>query len=474
MNFGADTMFQQVPDLRPAMNLGCLFDIPVGRYYLGKNGESILNGGLQHITGVCGRGNSYKSTLSHHLNLTVVNRYSTVNQLIYDSEYSLTNARINQLALRMHNIGGQDIFREGRCILTDGSTMANEYWDSVRDFGDKKAKAGKAAEAKTPFFIDGNQITITLPTLLEIDSMSQMQFDATETIHDKAQADSKEQNAVALRDNLIKSRILGQMPSVASKSQIYTTVVAHMGDDLSLDPMAPPQKKLSTMKQKIKFKKVPENFTFLTNNLYYCSGARAHANQADKTPYFPKNADDRNPGDQDLQIIQVQNLRAKAGPSGIPFNIVVSQTEGLLPALTELTYLRNNKKVSNQSFPMGFGINGNDRGYALDLYPEVKMSRTTVRGISDDDYLLCRALEITSEMCQMQLIWKTLEDKYRMTPEELAKRLVERGYKLEELLNTRGYWIFEGCEDPLDFLSTMDLLRMANDEYHPYWMPKKK
>ena len=474
MNFGAEELFPQVPSLRPAMNVGCLFDIPIGTYYTGKHGESILNGGLQQVTGACGRGNSYKSTLSDWLNLTVVNRYEQVNEMAYDSEYSKTPARTNSLASRMHNIGGLDLFAEGRCILSDGTTMANDYWEMVRSFADKKAKMGPKAEIGTPFWIDGKQISIVTPSLLLLDSMSQMQFDATETVNEKAEVDSKDQNTMALRDNLIKSRMLGQMPSVASKGQLYTTVVAHMGDDLALDPMAPPQKKLAAMKQKIKFKKVPENFTFLTNNLYYCSGAKAHHNQADKTPYFPKDANDRNPMDQDLQIIQVQNLRAKSGPSGIPFQIVVSQTEGLLPSLTELTYLRANKKVSNQSYPMGFGIHGNDRGYMLDLMPDVKLMRTTVRGIVDGDYKLQRAMEITSEMCQMQLIWKgdKLPDQYRITPQELYERLVKKGYKWDELLNTRGYWTFDGHTDPLNFLSTMDLLKMANDEYHPYWMKK--
>ena len=112
----------------------------------------------------------------------------------------------------------------------------------------------------------------------------------------------------------------------------------------------------------------------------------------------------------------------------------------------------------------------------LDLYPDVKLMRTTVRGICDADYLLQRAMEITSEMCQMQLIWKgdKLADKYRITPEELYTRIKDKGYDWSVLLNTRGYWVFEGSTDPLNFLSTMDLLKMANDEYHPYWLPKKK
>lgn len=472
MNFGADELFPQIPDLRPAMNVGCLFDIPIGRYYIGQYGESLLNGGLQHITGVCGIGNSYKSTLAHWLNLSVGNRYDQVNGLTYDTEYSLTNGRINQLADRFDNLVGHDIFEEGRWRLTDGTTLGNEYWDNIRDFHEKKRKAGKAAMLKTPFIIKDKQYEIIVPTLLEIDSMSQMQFSVTEGINEKAQADSKDQNALALRDNLFKSRILGQLPSVASKGQIFTTVVAHMGEALALDPNSPPAKKLATMKQKLKFKRVPENFTFLTNNLYYCSGAKPHLNQADKTPYFPKDMTDRAVMDQDLQIITVQNLRAKSGPSGIPVPVIVSQSQGLLPSLTEYTFLRTNKKVANVNYPMGFGLTGNDQRHALDLVPDVTLSRTTVRGIVDDSYAIRRALEITSEMAQMQLIWKDLAPRYKMTPVDLLAALTAKGYSMDVLLNTRGYWVFEGSRNPLNFLSTMDLLKMANGEYHPYWMKK--
>jgi hypothetical protein len=472
MQFGEEDLFEQVPDLRPAMNVGCLFDIPIGNYYNGQHGESILNGGLQHITGVCGIGNSYKSTVDRYLNLSVANRYEQVNGLTYDSEFSLNNFRINSLAQRFDNLYGVDMFEAKRWRLTDGSTLGGDYWDNIRALGKTKQKMGKKAKLYTPFWINGKQIEIICPTLLDIDSMSQMAFGVTESINEAAKADAKEQNAMALRDNLFKSRILGQLPNVAAKGQIFTTVVAHMGEALSLDPNSPPAKKLAAMKAKLKFKRVPENFTFLTNNLYYCSGATPHLNQADKTPYFPKDMTDRGVMDQDLQKISVQNLRAKSGPSGIPFTVIVSQSQGLLPALTEYTYLRSNKKVSGESYPMGFGLTGNDQKHSLDLIPDVILSRTKVRGIFDESFAMRRALEITSEMAQMQLIWKGQPVEYKLSAAELLERLVTRGYSMDVLLNTRGYWVFEGSENPLPFLSTMDLLKMANDEYHPYWMKK--
>lgn len=70
----------------------------------------------------------------------------------------------------------------------------------------------------------------------------------------------------------------------------------------------------------------------------------------------------------------------------------------------------------------------------------------------------------------MRYLWHTRDPKYNMTPEELRVGLEKKGYKWDVLLNTRGFWTFEEDKHPLPFLSTMDLLRMYHDEYHPYWL----
>lgn len=64
--------FPRAPSMRPFLNIGFPFDIQTGKYYTGKNGESILNGGLQHVTGIGGGGNLYKSTLLHFMHLTAL------------------------------------------------------------------------------------------------------------------------------------------------------------------------------------------------------------------------------------------------------------------------------------------------------------------------------------------------------------------------------------------------------------------
>lgn len=47
----------------PYINVGSMIDIATGTFELGINGEWLLNGGLAPITAVCGRAQTYKSTI---------------------------------------------------------------------------------------------------------------------------------------------------------------------------------------------------------------------------------------------------------------------------------------------------------------------------------------------------------------------------------------------------------------------------
>ena len=83
-------------------------------------------------------------------------------------------------------------------------------------------------------------------------------------------------------------------------------------------------------------------------------------------------------------------------------------------------------------------------------------------------------MEITNEMCWINNIWKDLPEGLMCTPKELYEDLKAKGYDWNTLLeNTRGYWTFDNDNQPLQFLSTMDLLNMRAGTYHPYWMEAK-
>lgn len=459
--------FIEAPEIRPSLNIGCLYDIPTGTYFTGKHGESILSGGLMNVTGVGGRGNTFKSTIAHFMALTALNRYYCSKALFYDAEPpSISRRRLRSLSKKMDYIGQHDIFDTERASITDSSQMSgNKLFDAMKKYSKEKTDKSKLKEnfLTTPFVDDkGNVIKTFFPTIFEKDSLSMMPFDSVDAIYEKNEVGDSGMNVEAMKSSAAKSQMLLQYPSITANNNNFIIATAHMGDDIVMDPYAPPQKKLTFLKNKLKFKNVPEKFTFLTNNLWITISASVMAQDGTKTPLYPKDKDDDVKGDTDLQCVIVQNLRAKNGPTGMPVEIIISQNEGVLVGLTEFNYIKAFDR---------FGLGGNLQNYYLELVPDVNLSRTTIRGKIDGSAKLRRALEITSEMLQIFNI-HDIEDKYKCTPKELYEQLKEKGYDWDVLLNTRGYWVYEENKHPLEFLSTMDLLKMRVGEYVPYWLPK--
>lgn len=474
--------FKPAPTVRPRLNLGCLFDIPTGSYKIGKHGESILNGGLSPVTGIAGRGNMYKSTLGHFFTLRPMDRFFSAFANVYDTEESLDIERLEQLSTHLPYLSQEIPFQQEpddngeiktRIMLSAKKSMpyGNEWFEAFRA-AMKERKDYSNKQLHTTPFIDnkGNNIMMPAPVIGEIDSFSQMDVES----HDK----KLEANAIgeaglnmeAMDAARAKSQMMMQMPGVTAMGGGYVILSAHVGDEHQLDPYSPPAKKLSFLKGKNKLKRVPENFTLLTNNLWFCFSANVLTNQTTKAPEFPRNSSDDMKGDTDLMKVTIQNLRAKSGPTGLPIDIIVSQREGVHVGLTEFWYLKENKPKGC----VGFGIGGHDRSYYLELVPDVNMQRTTVRSKIDENPQVQRALEITSEICQMENLWHHMDRDLLLDPKDLYTTLKEKGYDWDLLLNTRGYWMLEEDirKDTLPFLSTMDILKMAKGIYHPWWYDK--
>ena len=115
-----------------------------------------------------------------------------------------------------------------------------------------------------------------------------------------------------------------------------------------------------------------------------------------------------------------------------------------------------------------YGLSGGQQNYFSPLLPDVKMSRTTARGKIDNNERLRRAINLSSEICQMKQLG--LHSNLIMDMELLVQKLTTAGYNIDQILDTRGYWIPKEVDNPKQFLSSLDLLRMANGLYKPYWM----
>lgn len=477
--------FKKAPKMRPQLNVGSVFDIPNGRYYIGQHGESILNGGVAYFTGVGGRGNTFKSTLMHYMTLAILDRYSSAECNIYDTEMSLTAERMYQLAQHMEYIAGVDLEAEDRMLITDSTAMMGEEWfDALKAHGAELVSKEKLkANTRTTPFLDrenGGFFTAIRPTVVEIDSLSMLTTTTVQQVFDKNEIGNSATNMSAMSDGRIKTQMLNQFPSFTAAHGVYILTSAHVGKQHVLDKYAPPAKQLQFLKGDNSFKNVPEKFSFLTNNLYYVHSAEILLNADKSGCEFPKDSDDKRKNDTDLQLLTVQNLRAKSGPTGMPIEVIVSQNEGLHMGLTEFNMIKSLAR---------FGLEGNMQNYQLTLLPGVTLSRTTVRGKLDENAKLRRAMEITAELAYMYNFGYRTENTVDRAPglnedenldrdlvctaKELYDDLTAKGYDWDVLLNTRGYWVFaEDAKDRPPFLSTMDLMRMRAGIYHPYWMEK--
>jgi hypothetical protein len=269
---------------------------------------------------------------------------------------------------------------------------------------------------------------------------------------------------VYLRSAGAKAQMMLQLPGLMASSGGYFITTAHMDDEIKLDPYAPDTRKLAFMKMGLKFKNVPNNFHTLTNNLWMVLKAVVEADK-EKRPYFPRDENDRLEGDPDLMRLTVFNLRGKQGPTGLPFDLILSQREGLLVPVTEYAYLKNRNH---------YGVTENGRALALDLYPDMPFDRLTLRKVAYGDERFQRAMTITSELCQLKYLKPEHHD-ILLTPKELRKKLTEMGYSWEKLLDTRGFWVFKEIEaEHKPFLSTLDLLTMAAGTEHQPWYDQYK
>jgi hypothetical protein len=223
----------------------------------------------------------------------------------------------------------------------------------------------------------------------------------------------------------------------------------------------PPNKKLTYLKNGDKINGVGGKFFYAMSNVWHAYNASPLFNQSTKGEEYPLDRGDDRKGSTDLNVVMLRQLRSKSGLTGIVLELIVSQSEGVLPTLTEFHYIKNMNR---------FGLGGNNINFHLDLYPDVNLTRPTIRSKINEDPKLCRAINITSELCQMVEIRTKIDRSLLCTPKELFDDLKAMGYDWDIILQTRGWWTINNDQHPVPFLSTMDLLKMRKGLYRPYWM----
>lgn len=457
---------------RPLINIGAGLDIPTSSLVVGTKGETIINGGLSSVVGFTGRGNQFKSTIMHYAMLVALDRMEAslpdmCHAHTYDSEdnMNLNQDRFNSLAnIITSYIPKEPIFNDVWTIASKALVTGNEWVKKILynlyndKINDKNAKVTYDAFYDN---INKKPLELPYPTFIEIDSLSE--FEADITMDQLESKDLDKTNTLFMQQGLFKTKLIKDIPRLSNKANIYFLLTAHMGSkiDMSANPYAKPTKDLQYLKQDEKLKGVTEKINFLTTHLWKAFGAAPLVKRELKAPEFPLYKDDV---ETDLNLVKLQQFRSKTGPSGYVLDIIVSQSEGVIPELTEFYYIKSQK----------FGLGGNVQNYHLVLKPDVKLSRTTVRRKLKESYELRRAVNILSELKQLSVFKPQLKD-LLCSGEELYEDIKALGYDWDIILQTRGWWtIKQYSKDIVPFLSVVDLLKMRKGLYHPYWMEKDK
>jgi len=458
--------------IKPLINVGALLDIPTGSWVTGQKGETIMNGGLSSIEGFAGLGNTFKSTIMHHMFYTAADRIAaSYPELVmietYDTEDNmlLNSDRFNNLAnLHTEYLDRNPIDTGQWHIVTKSEKPANKWLkEDLYPLVNEKEN-DKDGLITIECFKDNNTgkpLKIPYPSFIEIDSLTE--FESETTLDMLENLDEEKTNTLFMKQGLYKTKVLKDMPRLANKANIYFGFTTHLGKkiDMSGNPFVKPTKDLQFLKQDEKIKGATEKVMFLTTHYWKTYGTTALINQNTKQPEYPLYDNDV---ETDLNIVNIQQVRSKSGPSGYILQLVVSQSEGVLPDLTEFHYIKTNK----------FGIGGNPRSYWIELYPDVKLQRTTVRKKLRDDYKLRRAVNLTAELLQLSVFHPRYVDLI-VDPITLREDIEKLGYDWNILLQTRGWWTPKQYDPNIrPFLSIVDLLKMRKGEYHPYWLDDNK
>lgn len=457
------------------INIGALLDVPTAAIVTGMKGESIFNGGLGNVTGVAGAGNNFKSSLIHYMMLSAADRViegtGVTAMTTYDTECNIVLNRLDYLASKFERLpdnvtAGENIAWE----ITDKDKMpANKWMVDLNKYIEDKTK-DKSVKVKLECFKDpytGKEMEISIPTFVEIDSITEFEPESTMDML-TSDLDTSESNTYAMKQGLFKTKVLSTIPAMANRSNTYFLMTAHIGQkiDMATGPAKyqQPTRALQFLKQGDSLKGVSTKFTFLLNNAWFANTASVLTNQSTKLAEYPRHGEDEQK--TDLNVVRLTQLRGKNGGSGFTIELVVSQTDGVLPSLSEFHFIKENGR---------FGLEGSNTNYHLDLLPDVNLSRTTVRGKLDENPKLRRAVNITAELLQCKIFQPSvIADGLICTPKELYEDIKKLGYDWDVLLDTRGYWTINQYSNKVPFLSTIDLLKMRKGEYTPYFLDKDK
>lgn len=448
-------------------NMDSTLDLATGRPQVGQKGETIINGGITPYTALVGAPKTFKSVLGDSIVAIMSTRYG-VETLKHNSEPGGDLFRIQEISKHcapdLYN--NPDIESFDKIVVTGlDQYTGSEIWDLIGKIAAEREKAAKKLVVQTPL-MDKDGIVCTIPPFLWFeDSLSVWRPDNVIEMQDKNEAGSKGQNMVFMSGGRAKTQMIAEYPTMIARSGMFFVQTAHLGEKYQLDAYAPKFDKLAFAKTNIVIKQTCDMFHYLPSTMWWVMGVRPLLHPKNKTPEYQRDETDTKVNDTDLMLMVMTNVRGTTGSSGFYEEIVMSQTEGWIPRLSEFRYI----KEWGTGDVVGFGMHGNNVNFRLDLLPEVCVTRNTVRTKLAQDPKFAQATRFTADLCFIHERMKRYPKEMLCTAQELYEDLKKLGYDWDRLLNTRSYWTFDQYTHPIPFLTIFDLLRMRAGLYRPYW-----
>ncbi len=463
--------------MRIGYNVETMLDNFTGQYHTGTYGEKILSGGAYSSVLITGRGNTIKSTTGLMIQTRVMDRYPSTSGTVNDTEDSIVGIfRVEHLSasvaprlVRDRAFYNTNLFKISNSSSEKEPTTTKWFDGLSARIRARMKKNVKADYTVTPFLDPMDETGKTYVKRLKLvmpfmDSMSKATIDLTQEIIDKAATDSSDQNIITARENLIKARMMREIPRLAGAGGTSWIITAHMGDKMQMMEMGTPQSKLAFINAKVTLKHAPEPVTFLTTYILYSNHLKPlMENKTD--PLYPEDDDFglALEKDVDLMELHMMTLRSKVGLTGVEWCYVVSQSDGYKIPLSHFHFIKKYK----------FGLDGLGGTWLnLHLLPDVKISRTTINAKIAAEARLTRALEITTAI-MIQIITGNREFKADFAKigglPQLYQAIIDKGYDWEEIYQTRDWWAENHYTNEVKYLSAWDIVRMATGDYIPYW-----
>ena len=439
----------------PGFNTDSIFDFMSGSFTMGSDSHWYCRGGLSSgIEALLGRPGQYKSTFNASLAMRMCSIYQT-ELIIFDSELTIIKDKDRILRMAGDHAGVLD---EGNIIALDAKNTYDieAMREVIEEMGEKKLQMKPSDLYFTTPFLDkdGKQVKLMRPTVIFIDSWSDLQSrEEREKIDDKGLDDSTAKT-LALLDANKKTLLARVLNKYASKYGMEIVSTAHYGQKVNMDPYAANPRVLQWGSTGESAKNVGSKYQFYSNPQMLISSCTKLQDDARQCKYRLGEATSNVELNELLVLIQ----RSKGNASGITHPFVVSQEDGLVTDCTDYAYLRTAGK--------GFSMTGNNVTHQPFLMPDTNLTRNTFRGICQKDHRVIRALQLGAQLLYVQNNWSSKGFDFSIKPD--PKKFVDflmsdkSPYTVDRILNSRGYWLPEELktEDTPEYLSIFDILSL--------------